>query len=252
MPSAQTTVYGDTPNAGHFTSGPASLATNLIAHWKIGEIGGIRLDSAGGFNLLPPSLTAVTVTAEAGKFGRAAVFGSAANSYLTLPKPGFIALGNDDWSWAGWVKGADSGGLEPVASMYISSGNKRAWLCGMQWTSGTDKAVFEVLDAPGDYTPTQVTTAGTIVADTWHFLVFQHSGTDDLVGISLDGETLTTAAHSTGVHTDTGGFDLGRIEGTNSNLRMESVSFWYGKTLTQAEIGALYNGGAGNEYVAAR
>jgi hypothetical protein len=125
--------------------------------------------------------------------------------------------------------------------------------------SSIDNALkFEVKRSTGSAGPiVSIVDTGTLWQGAWHFVVGVVDGTANLVKISADGSTFTTATHNDGIAAgdvstivpQIGGFNGGAL-GTNSSGfghygYMAHAGIWH-RALTQDEVTLLYNSGNGN------
>src|SRR5687767_6645704 len=74
--------------------------TNLVAHWRLDEGSGTRVDVHGGLDL-----TAVNSPGSAaGKIGDAALFDAGDSHHLIRATEGALNFHDTDWTLAAWVK----------------------------------------------------------------------------------------------------------------------------------------------------
>lgn len=214
----------------------SSLLNGLVAHWRLDEQSGARIDAHGGNDLADVN----TVGQAAGKVGNAASFVAGNEESLSLADNAALSMGNLDFTIAGWVwfdtlastglagKWA-SGSLEYI--VYFDGANLRLHVS----SSGADN--FSAVNS------------AIIAASTWYFFVAWHDAAADTLNLSVNNNAPASIAHTLGVHNGGAGFHLGRNEEGVSYLdgRLDSVSVWK-RVLAAAERAQLYNSGNGLDY----
>jgi len=235
-----------------FACGPDSLNAGLLSHWPLTELTGIRRDLLGGYHLMPTSFTATNAQAGAGKLIRAVDFTDTSSSYLTRPPVTFLPFGHDDWAYGAWLYSTDDGGWDAIGSQWAATSNQRGWYIGVDWSGSNNKLEFGVTSLGTTGSLAYVTSAtGSIPSNTWTYVYWYHDGVNNLIGVSINGATPTTTAHSAGVHNSTFDTRLGGVTYGNAKCLLEAASFWYGSgsIKSTAELAALYGGGYGNPMV---
>lgn len=213
--------------------------TSLISYWKLEEASGTRVDSHSTNDLTDNN----TVTQSAGKLGNAGQFTAANSEYLSHADNAALSVADIDFAFTVWIY-ADSWPLFPIIIRKGDAGSTREYV--LYHNSAADKLTWQVSTGVPSGT---VERTGALSTATWYFIYIEHDSVGNTLGISVNNETLTTAAYSGGSADNTGPFEIGG--GSDQLLwfdgRIDSVSFWK-RLLTAAERTSLYNSGTGLEY----
>ena len=222
----------------------------LIAHWRLDETTGTRVDATGhGYDLTPVG----TVGTVAGKINNAADFTSTGSYLMTSAPPTLTGRAASFAFWfktkSGMTGGYGSyvdvfGGGDNVANafnLFITAGGGRpagGILFGVNYTGGTKSNV----------------TTGAWADLAWHLCVSVADGV--AFKIYIDGSPVSTIPDfgDGDLSTLTGDFTAmselhvnGYADWASSPVTLDSLSIW-NRALTDAEVAALYNGGAGLDY----
>ena len=214
---------------------------NAIAWWSLDEVSGTRADSQGSNDLTDHN----TVGNTTGKQSNAADFESDNSEALYIADNADLSFGDEDFSISGWVK-LESLALDAVWSKYVTSGNHREYMLYInsskfQWLVSSDGTSSTSVVADSE---------GTLSTGTWYFVTVYHDATANEIGVSVNGGTIDTASHTTGVNDDTSEFNLGAWEDHTTNFldgALDEVVVW-NKVLSQDEIDWLYNLGSGRAF----
>jgi hypothetical protein len=214
------------------------LSASPDSHWKLDELSiADRLDS----------ISTNTLSSGSGD-GPGLINGACKLLYLAGGTPAYQLLGDNDFSWCGWVKfntivDGDTVMMHssPVNTMdcalYVQATN---FIWGVRTNS-----------APGYAVDTVVTNTYVITDSTWIFLAFWHDTVNDLIGLSVNNSAATTKAVA-GPMTDKTVNGLRFGQGALNHAQymdgyIDSWSFFRHK-LSAAEINYLYNGGSGRDW----
>lgn len=221
-----------------------TLNTDLIAYWKLDEVGGAgtdRVDSQGANDL---TATGVGITNNTGKISNAVEFSGA--SWLSITDNPDVSFGDEDFTWAGWVY-ADTwangegynvltdkwsaGNLEYILYHHVAGNHFRAALCANGSTGQTEL---------------QFTSFGAPSATTWYFIAWGHDSVNNQIWGCVNDGTVDTISHAGGCFNGTQELRFGASAGNGAQLdgRMDEWGLW-GKKLSAAEITELYNSGSG-------
>ncbi len=208
-----------------------NLATSLTAFWDMDEASGDRFDSLAANDLTDNN----TVTATGGRIDNAAVFDSANSEYLSAVTNSDLETGDIDFTLSFWVYLTDNSVSTPLINKWGGSTDE----FNVEWLNSGDIR-FKV----GTGTLTYSTTLNN---NTWYFVTVYHDSVNNLLGISVNGGTATTTAHTTGNSVGDSPLYIGR-DSTPSYFsgRIDAVGFWK-KVLTSYERKVLYNSGSGRE-----
>ena len=195
-----------------------TLRTGLVAHWKLDETSGTRYDShTGHYDLTDNN----AVGYAAGKIGNAADFNG--TNFLSVPS---VSIGIKTFS--SWIKTESRGTYNEIT--YINGTQ-------IQFISDGSLRINGAVNFVG----------GPILNDgQWHFvtIVFNDSETKFFIdGIGIGSTSAVTISEPS---------DIVEIGATNGVFDMwegqiDSVSIW-SRALSDGEVTALYNGGAGLDY----
>jgi len=207
-----------------------------MAHWRLEEASGTRVDAHGGNNLGDVN----TVGQAAGKLGNAASFVAGSEETLTIGDIAALRMGNIDFTVAGWVRFDALTGTGLVGKWATDS------LEYLVYFEGSNLA-FEVSD--DGVGSVSIANSAAISANTWYFFVAWHDAGANTINISVNNNTAASAAHSTGVNSGNASCFLGRSEEGLTYLsgRLDSISIWK-RLLTASERTQLYNSGNGLDY----
>ena len=209
---------------------------SLIAHWKLNESSGVRIDTHGGLDLADIN----TVASATGKIANAASFIAGNEEALVVAEGPELSMGNIDftiafWVWfdalaaAGLVGKWGTGSLEYLA--YFDGTNIRFYV------SNDGSNTVNVLNSQA------------IAINTWYFVVAWHDANANTINLSVNNNTPATAAHSAGVYDGSSALFLALNEEGVIYLsgRLDSLSIWK-RLLTASERTQLYNSGSGLDY----
>jgi hypothetical protein len=212
------------------------LLTSLVAHWRLDESSGTRVDSHAGNDLGDIN----TVGSAAGKLGTAASFVAANEELLGIADNPALSMGDIDFTIALWVW------FDSLAGAGLAG----KWSAGsveyLAYFNGTNLR-FHVSDDGTNNT--FVTNSQSISTNTWYLYLAWHDATANTINLSINNNTPASAAHTTGVHDGSSAFLLSENEegGSYLNGRLDSVSIWK-RLLTPTERTQLYNSGSGLDY----
>ena len=222
--------------------GSGTAHQNLLVWWPMTEFVGNRHDL---FHRATLTQNGTVSSVADGPLDRAAEFVSSATNYLETPDNAAWPDGNVDWSLGFWARWDSKAAHICAATKYVSAGNQRSWYANYNFS--TDRMQFLVFpNGTTTYTLVVADTFGAISTGTWYWVCCYHDGTNDLIGISINGGAYDTAAHSTGVYNGTAALQIGRNEGNQPwNGDIGPTGIWGGKILTAAENTAIYGAGVG-------
>lgn len=227
-----------------------ALKDNLVAHWKLDETSGDRVDSHASKDLTASANVAYT----AGKLGNAAALAAANFDFLTVAEGDGLDTGADTaWTVACWIK---HGSFAQALPFIVGKTNSRSALarCVIGLTLSADRAPQARV---GNNAFSAVATWGTPTSDNaWHFVVAWHDPAADVVAISVDNGDPVTTQWTGGTYNNVYGFHVGAAVTTTGTVvngscytgAIDSLSVWIDRVLSSADRAELYNSGAGLEY----
>ena len=214
----------------------SALLNALVAHWRLEEASGVRVDAHAGNDLGDVN----TVAQAAGKLGNAASFVAGNEESLSIGDNAALSMGNIDFTVGGWVR----------FDALTGTGLVGKWATGsieyIVYFDGTNLRFHVSNDGSSNVS---VVNSAAISANTWYFFVAWHDASADTINISVNNNTAASVAHSSGVYNGSASFHLGRNEEGLTYLsgRLDSISIWK-RLLTASERTQLYNSGNGLDY----
>jgi len=218
-----------------------SLLTNLSAYYKLDESAGASPGDAPAIDELGTSdLTENgTIGSVSGKVNTARELAGGVE-YFTRASTPALQLGNQDWTWAGWINFATT-----------SFGFGYCDIIGKGDGGGNEYELYWAPNFLSLFTTTDlVTHSFTPSPGTFYFVVAFHDSVNDIVGISVNAGTPTTASHGSGFTAGSAPFGLGVHSGFVSAFQggMDEWGLWKDRVLTQDAIDFLFNGGNGRDF----
>lgn len=223
-------------NAHNFAS---PLLTGLISYWKLDEASGNAVDSHGTNTLTDEN----TVASAAGKINTCRDFELDNSERFFLASNSSLQTGDIDFTWSVWFR------PETLVLAFLFS--KGGLVVGTReygaYISTDGIPRFFVSDASSNSTVLPAATS--VTTGTWNHLVCWHDAGSNQIGLSLNGATAVTAAHTTGVRSGTFEFELGARKNQPAFFdgMLDEVGFWK-RLLTTTERASLHNGGSGKAY----
>jgi len=220
----------------------STLLNDLVAHWRLDEASGTRVDVHGGNDLTDNN----TVTQAAGRLGNAAQFTAANSEYLNISDNAVLSMGDIDFTIAAWVY-LGVGFSDRVILGKWGLGGSGEYM--VRYQTSSDQFQFFVNSDGSSPASITASTFGAVPDATWLFVVAWHDAGANTINISVNDGAADSAAHSAGVFDGAYGFVLGS-QGGGADFwdgRIDSVSIWK-RVLTAGERTSLYNSGAGLDY----
>jgi len=225
---------------------PPSLLTNLVAWWKLDETSGNRV------NCINPGVYDMTAV------GNPAIeAGIISNAYtVTIPDPNYILrtpnapvfAATQDISFHGWVKLKSGAAFRIARLLYnidAATLHTNYWMNISTDTGGNGSiTVVTSADSIGGNTA-----PGGMPYDIFHHIAVTMEYSTKRIKIYLNGGLLANVV-AAGQPTDTQAscfLSIGQIIGANPyvNTSYDEIGFWPNRIITQADVTALYNNGAG-------
>lgn len=219
-----------------------ALKTNLSAHWKLDEASGTRVDAHSSYDLTDNN----TVASAAGKLGNAADFELANSEHLSVADAADLSPTDQSFSVAAWVQLESVNGTEHRHFVDHKNASDDGFAC--YYNNTNNNIAFHVKGSGGT---TNLGHTQAVSTATWYFVVWVYDHTNQLLKISVDGGAFETTAHTGGIFDTSTDFCLGKWGGGPAGYHdglLDSVSFWLGRVLSDADVDELYNGGAGLDY----
>ena len=201
-----------------------------------------HVDSSGN---VTPFTNNNTVLGVAGKIDNAASLTAASSQYLSHADAAVFRVGTQSTTWAFWANFTTL----PVSGACLFSKTAVGDLSYWCDYDGTSRLRF-IVTADGATPHIAVANAlGAPSTATWYFVLCAYDGPNNRIGIYINGDLVgNTTAHAGGVWPGAASFKVGsRLPDEYMNGLVDEFGMW-SRLLTAAEIGLLYNGGAGRTY----
>lgn len=187
-----------------------------------------------GFNLT--TVGGTPIRNETGKVG-GALHCDASNDYLYDSLDLGTRFDTDSMTWCGWINGI-TGGIGDKYFAYMDSGN------GILYYNNGEDWQFNI---GTDYGYTRQTRS----LNVWNFVCVRYNGATMMISINGTNQTMTAQGDNSYDISGLGGVGNWWIshDSTSSYSSFDEVGLW-NRSLTDAEITAMYNTGTGLTYVA--
>lgn len=214
-------------------------ATGARSHWKMDTLTSSTPDLFGGNNL-----NQLGLSIDDGIIGNSILF--TGGDYL-YSADGVFLTGNITFGFTGWIKrNASTLTHEHVLGRWLETGGLREYRLSLD----NGQLVFEVSNN-GSAT-TSVTHPFVLVNGDWTFFACWHNATADTINLKVNAETTASASHTTGVFTGAAVYFTFSYEETFAIAALlaniDSVTYWKNRFPTEAELAAIYNAAAANDY----
>lgn len=228
-----------------------ALDTNLVSYWKFDESSGNAADAVGS-NTLTNNNTATFAT---GKINNAADLELSSTQYFSIADASQSGLDfSSTWSLSGWVNLESNGVSNFIASK--DDNNQRSYVIRIQANDGGASAnrivgqMFSSLTTNArweGYGSTQLSTG------TWYHVVVTFDASGPTMKMYVNGVeetvTITVSTFSGTIQNGTAPFQVGAdtFDGGKYDGMIDELGVW-SRVLSQSDVTALYNGGAGSAY----
>ena len=220
--------------------GPSARIRSRLASWRLGEASGARSDDTGRGNNLTDNNT---VTQAVGKIGSAAQFTAANSESLSLADNADMSMGTGKRrTWSFWVYfDTVPASVMGLVMKWHSSGEREFAII-----KSATNAIALVVSSDGAAASATATSTITVTTGQWYHVLAGYDGTN--IYLSVDNETLVSAAFSADVFDGAQAFRLGAYsDGSNFlNGRLDACRV-YDRWLTAGERAEEWNSGAGVE-----
>ncbi len=223
-----------------------TLSDKLVAHWKLNETTGTRADShTGGYNMAVYTSDGY----DTGVLGNAAIISNTGPKAYRANDAAALSFGDAAFAITAWhYYQAQSWNESAVIGKVSTAGTGAGYV---EYELYFDKVALRYKWRVSNGTTMNAATASTFgapSANTWYFLYAYHDPVANTLGISVNGGTIDTVAHSAGCVDGSNYLWLGMGSGGYPcNGRVDSASL-FNAVLTSGEISALYNSGTGLDY----
>lgn len=215
-----------------------NLEVNLISWWSFEEASSTRYDWVSNYHLTPTS----TPTQAAGKVDYAAGFSG--STRLSRADTTALRGANADFTIGAWVYLTNKTTNYTILSKWTEQGNQREYR--LRYNQSADRFEFSVSNNGTAVVTVTANAFGAPTAATWYYIAVWHNAAADVIGISVNG-TSNTTAHTTGVFGGTGTFNVASYvngSGTHTELlvgRVDELAFWT-RVLSASDILYLITG----------
>ena len=212
---------------------------SLISWWSLDEESGERVDSHGSNNLTDVN----TVLYGAGKRNNAGDFEVGTSEYLEIADNADLSFGDEDVTFAGWVKLESKGATRCWLGKRVDGGGALDY--NLFFHNAGDDFRFGAAGAA-----VEANNLGSPSLATWYFIVCWHDAAGNTINIQVNNGTADSAATGgTPINDGAGYFAIG-AEGRNGDYwdgLIDEVAVW-NRVLTSGEKDWLYDSGAGRTY----
>ena len=217
-----------------------AILDNLMAHWKLNEVSGTRVDAHSTRDLTDVN----TVTQAAGKIGNAAQFTAANSERLTHADHADLTMGDIDYTLACWVYlDVKTAYQVLMAKMAASNFEYR-----FAYDNVADRFLMEILTLAGVGQVELADNLGAVSTGTWYLVIGWLDAAANTLNIQVNNGTVDSAAQTQTPGAGTAEFEMGADRSsTLMDGRIDSASIWK-RVLTPTERTLLWNGGAGLDY----
>lgn len=228
------------------------LSSGIISYWKLDEASGTRVDSVGSNDLSDIN----TVGSETGHIdipaaGLASSHVAADDEYLEGPLAGGLDFGDEDFTFAGWVKLSDVSTVNMTLFSKWDQDTATSLSYIAQYNVLLNRFRFLVSSDGSSSVVAEGTSFGAAVVDEWNFVVCWHDSVNNTINIQVNGGTVNSTATAAGVFSlNTVSFALGGQDDSTPNAVDGALDGWgvWGRVLSGGERQSLYNGGRGIDY----
>lgn len=233
---------------------------HMVAHWRMNENSGDRVDSAPKTAFLPFGVSPQNLGfiggsgslpgATAGILSQAALFVRASSNVARSGGFGGFSWPFQDFTVAGWIKPTSFTGTQCVIAHM--SWHPASSIFG-PWAIFSESGELRFYITPLGGSPSF--TALPLVLGEWQFFVAWHDSSDDKIYLEIDNDAQSSLVWTQGVVSTNPQCDFfvghdrgfGGSNGDFLDAALDSMSIW-GRTLTSAERQLLYNDGAGLDF----
>ncbi len=214
---------------------------NLIAYWSLDELSGTRFDTHGSNNLSDAGAVGNGTLVQ----GKAADFEVDGSGRLTIADNAALSFGDEDFSFAIWVKTETQAGSMRIIGKWEGGGNNEYLL---YYDGGSDRFIFTVSN---DGTATGAVTAnnlGAVANATKYLIIPWHDSVANTLNIQVNNGTVDSQAYANGCNDNTSTFVLGGLAATGTYDGLMDEGAVDGQVWTADEREWIYNSGNGRNY----
>ena len=213
----------------------STLLSGLSLYLKNDEASGPHVDATGTVTAFTNNNT---VLGSPGQIGNAADLVAASSQSLSHADVAALRGGDHDWAWSAWVNLT----TKTVTRSFVTKRLLTDYEYQLYYSSAADR--FGIYCNGVDL---RATAFGAPATATWYYVYAQYNAVGNLLGISVNGGAIATAALASGGSATAGPVSVG-IDTTLYPMdgAIDELKFWSARTLTAAEIAEDYaNGVAG-------
>jgi hypothetical protein len=230
----------------------AALRQGLVAYWPLNESAAsgdvTAVDNSGRGNDLTSNNTVPSI---AGKVNNARQFTAANTEWLSIASRADVQFGNGNWSISWWMfPQATATGFQHVMGKDESGGREVSFRVQLDSGGSANRLTIDMFHSDGTFitaaAPANRTNAS-FINQWWHYTLVNNAGAVALYENGTSVATATRAGGKSFAATSTQ-FNIGRrsFSGFLEYFTgyVDEVAKWT-RALSQAEVTALYNAGAG-------
>jgi hypothetical protein len=225
----------------------ADVVPFAVAHWALDEASGARADSIGSNDLTDNN----TVGSAAGMFSNGADFERDNSEYLSHASNATLQMGDIDFCIRFWFKleSLPASSFSLVTKDVDSPANSRDYTVDVHNDGGGNNLVRFYINGGGSSALIVISSVN-LLTGTWYLVHAQHSATNNQLGLSVNGTTVTNTGTGGAVpETSSAEFRVGARPYSGFEDYFDGVIddlvLIKGRNLIQDEVDEDYNGGAG-------
>jgi hypothetical protein len=215
-----------------------ALTDNIASYWKLDETSGNAADSVGSNTLTNTN----TVTYVPGKINNGADFEASSSQYFEDTTPSGINMNSAGFTVSFWAKPEALSNTIHIAKGTGGTGNEYFFFMGTDGKINFGGHNTLNAEQSSGFSTTALSTSE------FKFVVGRYTGTH--FSISINAVTENSAASTGTLKTNQGTFYVGRQAGGTpfyADGITDEIGIWQ-RSLSDAEVTQLYNGGAGIQY----
>lgn len=233
------------------------LHNGLRHYWSFNDTVGDWTDIVHALGPVPVMFTGGgSPSVVAGLEGNAVRMESASSEYLEdingVFAKGVNPLGSGNWTMAGWWKLRSLASIQDLLWRWDTTLGEREFFLNFNSTSQAIRFGGSSDGSAFDADVFNLQTSGNIPQDDWIFVAVRRSGSQLHLSINQSGVSSTNIGSTYSFHPSTRNLLMGGAEDNGVTVRWSDIDvdrfgFW-DRSLSNAELNELYNGGAGLPY----
>jgi hypothetical protein len=159
------------------------------------------------------------------------------DEHLSSTTNATLEVSDQDFTWAVWVYLTSTSGNRPI---FVKDTSLYQYYAYYYNVAAADQLTWRTA-----FFDSELET-GAITVNTWTLVIGRHqAGATDLNGLSVNGAAFTTTAATNATGAESNDFFVGRNGAEYFEGRMDTLTFWKGYALSDANASTLYASGTG-------